>query len=193
MSIFGFGKKKVKPLPDNHDPRYAWLWREEGPNILKEAIHMHGVLELKGEQNNPLIIEWAKEIGGWIGGWYKEDSIPWCGLFTGICAKRAGFPHTQKMLSAKSWAEWGNPVDRPMLWDVLVFSRQGGGHVGFYVGEDSHTYHVFGGNQSDAVNIKRISKSRLVTARRCPWKIAQPDNVRVVKLSVSGELSQNEA
>lgn len=190
MRIFG---KQEKPLPENHDPRYAWLWREDGPRILKEALSMYGVLEIKGEENNPLIIEWAKEIGGWIGGWYKEDSVPWCGLFTGVCALRADFSFSQKMLSAKAWAEWGNPVDRPMLGDVLVFTRRGGGHVGLYVGEDKTTYHVLGGNQSDAVNITRLSKARLMTARRCPWRVAQPDNVRVVHLTVGGKLSENES
>jgi hypothetical protein len=39
----------------------------------------------------------------------------------------------------------------------------------------------------------RIEKSRLSQARRTAWKIAQPSNVRVVKLETKGEISQNEA
>jgi hypothetical protein len=50
---------------------------------------------------------------------------------------------------------------------VLVFEREGGGHVGFYVGEDSTHYHVLGGNQGDAVSIVRIARSRSI-ARRWP-------------------------
>jgi cell wall-associated NlpC family hydrolase len=80
-----------------------------------------------------------------------------------------------------------------MLGDVLVFKRQGGGHVGLYVGEDKDAYHVLGGNQSDSVSITRILKDRLHAARRCTWKTAQPANVRRVFLSGSGAVSQNEA
>jgi len=50
---------------------------------------------------------------------------------------------------------------------VLVFDRAGGGHVGFYVGEDLTSYDVLGGNQGDRVSIMRLEKSRCV-ARRWP-------------------------
>lgn len=172
---------------------YAWLNSEPGPAILKEALLWHGTLELPGEASNPVIIEWAKEVGGWIGSWYEQDSIPWCGLFMAMCAKRAGFPFNQKALSALEWAGWGNPAPAPMLGDVLVFKRPGGGHVGLYVGEDAQAFHVLGGNQSDKVCITRIVKNRLYAARRCAWKIAQPANVRRVILAATGALSVNEA
>lgn len=172
---------------------YEWLWSESGPRILKEALKMHGIYEFHGEENNPVIIEWAKEIGGWIGRWYQQDSIPWCGLYMAVCAKRANFAFNQKALSAKAWADWGDPVDVAMLGDVVVFSRRGGGHVGLYVGEDDEAYHILGGNQPDQVNITRISKSRTYAVRRCPWRYRQPDNVRVVKLSPHGTMSENEA
>ncbi|RZL82832.1 MAG: hypothetical protein EOP66_04490 [Sphingomonas sp.] len=48
---------------------------------------------------------------------------------------------------------------------TLVFGREGGGHVGFYVGEDDHAYHAIGRNQSNSVCITRIAKSRLIAAR----------------------------
>lgn len=162
---------------------YEWLKAEPGPKILKEALNCYGIYEFRGAENNPVIIEWAKEIGGWIGGWYSDDSIPWCGLFVGICAKRAGFPFTQKMLSAREWLNWGQPVTRAMLGDVVVFERVGGGHVGFYVGEDSTHYHILGGNQSDQVNIMRLARSRAIGIRRCQWKIKQPANIKQVFLA----------
>jgi len=62
-----------------------------------------------------------------------------------------------------------------------------------YVGEDDEAYHVLGGNQSDQVMIKRIAKSRLLGVRRCPWRVNQPSNVRVVRLAAGGALSHNEA
>lgn len=173
--------------------QYQWLLKEGGPKILMEALIWYGTLEAPGAKNNPVIIEWAKELGGWIGSWYDKDSIPWCGLFIGVCAKRAGFPFTQKALSALEWANWGQKADVPKLGDVLVFKRDGGGHVGIYVGEDAQAYHVLGGNQSDSVNITRILKTRLYAARRCKWKIMQPANIRVVHLAASGTVSENES
>lgn len=36
-----------------------------------------------------------------------------------------------------------------MLGDIWTLSRNGGGHVGFYVSEETSCLHVLGGNQSD--------------------------------------------
>jgi cell wall-associated NlpC family hydrolase len=80
-----------------------------------------------------------------------------------------------------------------MLGDLLVFSRKGGGHVGIYVGETGAFYHVFGANQGDQVNIRMIPKARCIAVRRPAWKIAQPDNVRVIKLTRGGVVSISEA
>ena len=154
----------------------------KNPPTIRQAMRLYGTKELSGDENNPLIIRWAKEIGGWIGGWYLQDSTPWCGLFVGLVVKRAGFPHDQTMLTAQKWRNYGAPVKEPMLGDVLVFKRKGGGHVGFYYGEDHECYHVLGGNQSDAVNIKRIKKTRLMAARRPLYKRV-PKSVRRVFLS----------
>lgn len=173
--------------------QYQWLADEPAPRILKEALNCYGVAEFPGNENNPVIIEWAKEVGGWIGSWYEQDSVPWCGLFIAVCAKRAGFPFNQKALSALEWASWGKAVPQAMLGDVLVFQRSGGGHVGIYVGEDDDCFHVLGGNQSDAVNITRIKKERHVSSRRCDWKISQPENVRRVFLKPDGNISENES
>ena len=180
-----------KPLP----PEYDFLNHEDQPQIFKEALRWYGTIEFPGEANNPVIIEWAKEINGWIGEWYDQDSVPWCGLFMALCAKRAGFPFNQKALSAREWINWGNPVTIPARGDILVFQRSGGGHVGLYVAEDGECFHVLGGNQSDSVCITRIKKDRLVGARRCKWKISQPDSVRRTFLSngVVNRLSTNEA
>jgi cell wall-associated NlpC family hydrolase len=79
-----------------------------------------------------------------------------------------------------------------MLGDVLLFSRGSGGHVGIYVGEDEKCYHVLGGNQGDAVSIVRIQKVRCIGIRRTDWSRAQPSNVRVIRLSSNGVISNNE-
>lgn len=171
--------------------QYAWLADEPGPRLLTVALSLYGTAEKPGPGNNPSIIAWAKATG--LYKVYKADSIAWCGLFMAYAALQAGWTPPVNPLGARNWQEFGTKAKEPMLGDVLVFTRKGGGHVGIYVGEDSSAYHVLGGNQSDMVTIKRVAKNRLLQARRCPWNIAQPGNVRVVTLGATGSLSQNEA
>lgn len=168
--------------------QYAWLNNETGPKMLKEALSFYGLLEVAGKGSNPTIMEWAKEVG--VSGWYADDSVPWCGLFMGLCAKRAGFPYNSELLSALAWAKWNDHVDndQAMLGDTLVFVRPGGGHVAFYIGESDKNFLVFGGNQGDKVGFEWVDKSRLFAVRRAHWKVAQPANVRKVLLSDSGAL-----
>jgi uncharacterized protein (TIGR02594 family) len=124
---------------------------------------------------------------------FLADSTPWCGLFVACCLKRAGWQPVRNPLWALNWTRFGLAADEPSLGDVLVFRRPGGGHVGFYVGEDDLAFHVLGGNQSDAVTVTRILRDRLVAARRAPWRFAQPASVRPVRLAATGALSENEA
>lgn len=174
---------------------YAWLSKEGAPRILVEALKLYGTRETAGPKSNADILQWAQEIGGWIADFYKEDEIPWCGLFIAICALRAGYPFNQKALGAKEWVNWGqqSPGNNPELGDVVIFTRKGGGHVGLYVGEDAEAYHVLGGNQSDEVNIARLSKDRFFAARRTAFRIGPPANIRRVFLNPSGRMSENEA
>lgn len=172
----------MSKLPD----KYKWLEAEPAPQLLKQGLSLYGVLETPGEKDNPLILSWAKELG--LQNVYTKDSIPWCGLWVGICVKRIGHKPVNNMLWALSWAAWSVPIenDKAMLGDVLVFTRDGGGHVGLYVGEDSTHFHVLGGNQSDSVSITRIDKKRLYAVRRTKWQVAQPANVRKVFLDPKG-------
>jgi uncharacterized protein (TIGR02594 family) len=157
---------------------------------MKIAYSLNGTKEFAGSANNPKIIDWAKKIGGWIGRFYKQDSIPWCGLFVGHCVRAAGFPVDQDALSALSWSDYGQPC-HPCVGAIMVFKRSGGGHVGFYVGEDKDAFHILGGNQSDMVCISRIDKARHVATR---WPNGTPLSTsgRVI-LSSKAPLSRNEA
>lgn len=174
------------------NPPYDWLNNETGPRVLLEALKFYGLREGAGPKDNPTILAWADALGGWEADFYAQDSIPWCGLFMAYVCLKAGLERPKDYLRAKAWALWGSATPKPMLGDVLVFNREGGGHVGLYVGEDSDAYHVLGGNQGDAVSIVRISKVRLMAARRTAWKVAQPKNVRVVQLAGNGAISHNE-
>ena len=170
---------------------YSWLKEEKGPKILVEAVKHIGTKEIVGKEHNKKILAWAEAIG--LKSVYTNDEIPWCGLFIAYCCHAQGLDVVKHPLWALNWNKFGNVAQVPMLGDVLTFTRNGGGHVGIYVGEDTTCYHVLGGNQNNQVNVMRIEKSRLSQARRTAWKIAQPSNVRVVKLQTKGEISQNEA
>lgn len=172
------------------EPKYQWLTKEPGPKMILEALKLFGTKESPGTADNPEIIEWSKETG--LNRVYSADSIPWCGLFMAVVAKRAGKVVPKDPLWALNWKNFGKQSLLPSLGDVLVFKRPSGGHVGLYVAEDSKTYHVLGGNQSDAVTITRIEKTRCVGVRR-PLYNVEPDNVRPIKIASTGTISTNEA
>lgn len=113
---------------------------------------------------------WAKRLGTKVlGVIYNADSVRWCGVFVGACLDEARVESPLFAVRAKSWATWGVNLrpERLAPGAVLVFERPGGGHVGFYVGEDAEAYHVLGGNQGDSVTVARVEKARCV-ARRWP-------------------------
>lgn len=176
------------------ESKYNYLNIPNGrPWLIREALKEYGTREIVGRNNNRDIIRWADEIGGWEGTYYDNDEIPWCGLFVAIICKRAKKPIAKGFLGAKNWNKWGKKINvgNEGLGDILVFTRNGGGHVGFYVGEDSTHYHVLGGNQSNEVNITRISKSRLYGIRRAKYR-NEPKGVRKIWLNATGQVSNNE-
>lgn len=130
-----------------------------------------GLREVPGPANNPKIIDMAKRLESKILGIdYTADSTPWCGLFAAHCVNAVGLKPPPIAVRAKAWETWGLAVT-PCVGAVLVFSREGGGHVGFYVGEDEDRFYVLGGNQGDAVSIVPIAKARK-TACRWPGGVA---------------------
>lgn len=124
-----------------------------------------GQTEISGKRSNPTIMSWAKRIGGWVKSYYKDDDIPWCGLFVAYCLQANNITITIKNpLSARAWLKFGEEI-KPCFGAIMVFSRNGGGHVGFYVSEDANYYHILGGNQSNSVNVMKVAKSRFLGAR----------------------------
>lgn len=180
------------------------------PPTILHGLALLGTNEVPGSGSNAVIEAWRDEINaahrGAVQG-FSDDAVPWCGLFAAIVAHRAGEKLVQNPLWARSWARFGemvgmnignenNPTLRfperaASLGDVLVYVRQGGGHVGFYVAEDETTYHTLGGNQSDSVTIARIAKARCIAVRRAV-QIA-PLSCKPYYVTGSGVVSANEA
>lgn len=154
--------------------------------------YARNAIGLQEVRDNTTIINWAKSLGGWIAAYFTDArTIPWCGLFVDTMLTKAGCRTPgDKSLGALNWQGWGQAMVTPGYGAVLVFKRPGGGHVGFYVGEDDVAYHVLGGNESNQVEIARELKSRLV-AIRWPYE-SNPQPGRVI-LSPSGDpLTTNE-
>ena len=155
---------------------------------------MIGLTEGAGARNNPVILDWASDLG--IA--YTGDDIAWCGLFVAHCIG-ATLPEEAlptNPLGARAWMKFGSPC-RPKLGAVMVFWRgkPAGwqGHVGFYAGEEADgTFHILGGNQGNRVSIARIAKGRLLGAR-WPATVAADGSGTVQVTSSGNPLSDDEA
>lgn len=167
-------------LPEAEDGKLPWM------TLAKSLI---GTDEAPGSRDNKTILSWARAIG--LSNVYNHDSIPWCGLFVGYVVSQTGMDTSNAPLWALSWKGWGRDLDEPKYGCVLVFKRNGGGHVGFAVGQDSDYFHVLGGNQSDSVNISKIAKSRCVGYR---WPIEYPLSLAkpLPHQSINASVTQNE-
>ena len=188
----------MTPLPK----QYEWLTKVKGmPNTIRECIKLHGIQEVVGRGSNATIIGWRDELNGAapagkpIVSGFSDDDIAWCGLFAAIIAYWRMKKITEVVknpLWARNWLNYGVRTQQPSLGDVMVFERGKGGHVGFYVGEDVGFYHIFGGNQSNAVTITRMSKKRFLGARR-PIYSEVPKSVKPYWVAATGAISTNEA
>lgn len=94
----------------------------------------------------------------------------WCAGAVNAALAQSGMEGTNS-LAARSFMDWGSPVESPQKGDVAVFSRgapgSGQGHVGFFDGyNDDGTIRVLGGNQGDAVSIANYSSDSLLGFRR---------------------------
>jgi len=126
-----------------------------------------GTVEGPGPENNPAIMEMYASVGH---DWVEHDSVAWCAAFVGHCLETAGLRSTRK-LTARSYLDWGIPVtvDDAQPGDIGVIPRGSSswqGHVFFIDRIEGAWVWGLGGNQSDAVNIKRYPVSKLLGVRR---------------------------
>jgi uncharacterized protein (TIGR02594 family) len=130
------------------------------PQWLTEARKHVGLRELPGAPTAPTIQRWLSSLGAW----WRDDETPWCGVAVAAWMQAAGVaPLPRHWMRARAWAEWGTRLDRPMHGCVVVFERQGGGHVGLVVGQDAQgRLLVLGGNQGDAVNVRAFPRERVL-------------------------------
>ena len=156
------------------------------PRWMKTATLFRGLKEVPGPRHNPTILGWL----GSLRAWWRDDETPWCGVFVAYCIKSASLPCPKLYMRAKAWSDYGALLRPDSLSPgaILVFDRAGGGHVGFYVGEDAGHYFVLGGNQNNAVSVMKLGKSRLVASR---WPKGEPVLGKPVLMKI-GTVSTNE-
>lgn len=111
----------------------------------------------------------ASYIHGWFGEKIDPAVTPWCAAFVNAVLRQAGYSGTGSAL-ARSFLNYGTPVDKPQPGDLVIFSRgldPNKGHVGFYVGpgKDPGTIMVLGGNQNNAVSTQQHGTANLLGYR----------------------------
>lgn len=156
-----------------------------------------GLAEIPGPLSNPVILQWARDIGA--PSWYANDDQPWCAVFANRVLLAAQIPMAIgtrgdifDRLRALTFTEWGQSMAAPALGSVMVFSRPEGAHVGFYLGECENAFRIFGGNQSNQVNETWIGKDRLRAVRWVPG-VAVPAGAPVRLTRTGAPVSVNEA
>lgn len=163
-----------------------------------------GLEEAPGAANNPEVVRLFKVAFEATGqedkatqDIWRQDATPWCGIFVAAVLAEAGLAHRipKSFPMARSWEKAGSRLARPAYGGIVVFTRQGGGHVGFVAGCDKQgNLMVLGGNQGDKVCIKPFSLGR-VTAYR--WvgvtDSPAPERFNLPVLTSDGKLSTNEA
>jgi uncharacterized protein (TIGR02594 family) len=159
------------------------------PNWMQEARKHDGLKEIPGQKTNPIIYGWLSRLKAW----WSDDETPWCGTFVAHCMKSAGHEPPKYWMRAKAWADWGRPIDYPVPGCIAVFERNGGGHVGFVVGQsDGGLLMVLGGNQGNQVSTAPIAETRAIAY---VWPAGVPVPIApLVYMDRGGKLaSENEA
>lgn len=157
------------------------------PRWITLARTLIGTTEVKGKQHNPEILQMWRDIKR---GGIKDDETPWCAAFVGAVLERCGI-RSSRFESAASYSTWGCLINQPALGCIVVFLRDGGGHVGFVVGRDvAGNLLVLGGNQSDQVNVRAFSLDRVVAYR---WPDGEPAPQQVDLPIASAVQSRSEA
>jgi uncharacterized protein (TIGR02594 family) len=119
-----------------------------------------GQRETPGATANPRILEYFKASKFW-----GEDDTgaknAWCGSFAAWVMTKHGFIPPRNSFRAKEWLNFGQRLEMPAYGALGIKTRTGGGHVSFVVGQskDGAYYYMLGGNQDNAVNVKKYAAS----------------------------------
>ena len=154
---------------------------------VEEARKHIGLKEITPNYQHKIKARQKQLVCEWLG------NVAWCGVFVAHCLKTAGKPYPDKFWAAKSFESTPVELSNPAVGCIVVFTRKGGGHVGFVVGKDDKgNIMVLGGNQGDSVNIKPFAASR---TRSYYWPSIYPTADRFILpiIHSNHSISENEA
>lgn len=94
----------------------------------------------------------------------------WCAAYVNATLAHAGVKGTGSFM-ARSFLNWGQPVEQPQKGDIVVLSRGDpsgpSGHVGIFDGmNEDGTIRILGGNQGNRVSIATYSTENVLGYRR---------------------------
>jgi uncharacterized protein (TIGR02594 family) len=138
------------------------------PPWIKIALAEVGVQEVPGRDHNKRILDYHATTTLAA----KQDDVAWCSSFVNWCFKQSMIKGTG-LANARSWLDWGYPMDSPTPGCIVVLTRLGDpklGHVGFFWEMDYHTVTLLGGNQDNKVGFKKYAMCD-VLGFRWPFKV----------------------
>lgn len=152
------------------------------------------VMGLHETTNRSALMAWLRRDGHALG---DPTKLPWCGDFVDTSVRLSlpteVFPGAlgQNPYWARNWLLFGRPCEA-RRGAVVVFGRDGGGHVAFVVGLSADGKYVYclGGNQSNRVSIVKMSVDRVLGYR---WPTTYPLDAGELPTMNGGVLSTNEA
>jgi len=135
------------------------------PTWILHAGNYVGLYELPGSaKDHPQIVAWLAACGLPS----QHDETAWCSAFANAVMREAGF-RTLNLANARSWLNWGAPLQQWRFGCVGVYSAADrgpdAGHVGFPLQEDPKTHLVLGGNQQNHVCVSPYDRGRLLGYR----------------------------
>lgn len=148
-----------------------------------------GLQEIPGKDTHPKIRQWLIDLGAW----WRDDETAWCGVAAGHWIRSCGYRVPRSPWRARAWLDWGLEIDEPCIGAVAIYSRKGGGHVNFLVGQtpDGRLLGI-GGNQGNRVSIAAFDPARLI-GLRWPREAAMLVSLTLPSLSWGGSTSTGEA
>ena len=173
---------------------------------IKEAREHNGLKEIVGGKHNPTLLAMLKVMGSFSSesrAWWQDDETPWCGLFVGYTQGIAGRYVIKEWFRAKSWqSDQLTKLDKPAYGCIVTFTREGGGHVGYVIGQDKQgNLMVLGGNQRNMVCILPFAVKRATCyywpsrwiEGKCAKSVPDAGRYKLPLLNSDGKVSINEA
>ena len=123
------------------------------PVWMEEMARRSGLHEVR---NNKTLSNWLRS-GSYLG---NPANLPWCGDAVETCFARTltDEPLPSNPFWARNWATFGKKLTAPAVGAVGVIGWKKGGHVGFVTNWNNTHVWLLGGNQQNAINIRRFPR-----------------------------------